>query len=72
MSLAQEIILYFEIIPIITFLLYAVIKSYIEEKEALKKQNRKLKIRYKNILKQLDYEEYKLENKRQFLNCVIK
>lgn len=38
MTLGQEIILYFEIIPLISFLIYAVIKSYIEDKKAFKKE----------------------------------
>lgn len=47
MELGQEIMLYFEIIPIICFLIYAVIKSYIENKKSFKKQIRTLRKAYK-------------------------
>lgn len=36
MTLGQEIILFFEIIPILTFLFYAIVKSYIDDKKLLK------------------------------------
>lgn len=42
MALSQEIILYFEIIPLILIILSIVIKSYIEEKKYLKKEIRRL------------------------------
>lgn len=47
MTLGQEIILYFEIIPIILFLIYAVIQSYFDEKRYFKKQIINLKKAYR-------------------------
>lgn len=43
MTLSQEIILYFFIIPIISFLIYAIVESYIEDKKAAKMEIRNLK-----------------------------
>ena len=43
MTLSQEIILYFEIIPLLSIILYMVVKSYIEDKKAIKKEIRELK-----------------------------
>lgn len=43
MTLSQEIILYFEILPILAFIIYAVIKSYIEDKKCIKKEMRELR-----------------------------
>lgn len=72
MSLVQEIILYFEIIPILMFLVYAVIKSYIEDKKIAKKKNMALIRRNKMLAKRLNKIEYNKLNKIQFQNCVIK
>ncbi len=47
MTLGQEIILYFEIIPIILFLVYTVVKGYIEEKKHFKKQIKSLRKAYR-------------------------
>lgn len=43
MTLVQEIILYFEIIPLISFLIIGVMKSYIDDKKTLKMEVRKLR-----------------------------
>ncbi len=64
MSLAQEIILYFEIIPLIMFLIYAVIKSYIEEQKCLRKQIWKLKKTCRKIEEKYEKQEFLREIKR--------
>ena len=38
MTLGQEIMLYFEILPILACLIYMVVKSYIEDKRVVKKE----------------------------------
>lgn len=43
MTLSQEIILYFEILPILACLIYMVVKSYIENKKAIKMEILSLK-----------------------------
>lgn len=43
MTLSQEIILYFEIIPLLSIILYIAIKSYIEDKKSIKMEIRKLR-----------------------------
>lgn len=43
MALSQEIILYFEIIPLLSIILYIAVKSYMEDKKAVKMEIRKLK-----------------------------
>lgn len=43
MTLSQEIILYFEIIPLLSIILYIAIKSYIEDKKSIKMEVRKLR-----------------------------
>ena len=43
MTLSQEIILYFEIIPLLSIILYIEIKSYIEDKKSIKMEIRKLR-----------------------------
>lgn len=43
MTLSQEIILYFEIIPLLSIILYMVIKNYTENKKAIKMEIRKLR-----------------------------
>lgn len=43
MALSQEIILYFEIIPLLSIILYIAVKSYMEDKKAVKTEIRKLK-----------------------------
>ena len=60
MTLGQEIILYFEIIPIICFLIYAVIKSYIEDKKSFKKQIKALRKAYREQNEELEkYDFYR-------------
>lgn len=43
MTLVQEIILYFFILPLISFLVIGVVKCYIDDKKALKIEIRKLR-----------------------------
>lgn len=43
MTLSQEIILYFFLIPILACLIYMVMKSYIEDKKAIKTEIRELR-----------------------------
>ena len=57
MAIGQEIILYFEIIPLISFLICAIVKSYIEDKKAIKKQIWRLK---RNCINQIEEVEKKM------------
>lgn len=56
MTIGQEIILYFEIIPLLLILIYGVIKSYIEKERDFKRKIWKLKKAYR---KQQEYYERK-------------
>lgn len=72
MSLTQGIILYFFIIPILSFIIYAVIESYLEDKKVTRIKNMELIRRNKILNRKLNYIKYKKINKIQFLNCMIK
>ncbi len=43
MVVSQQIILYFELIPLFCIILSIVINSYIEERKSIKMENRRLK-----------------------------
>lgn len=58
MTLGQEIILYFEILPILAFLVYAIIKSYFEDKRAFKKEIWKLKRAYRKQNEEYEKQEF--------------
>ena len=58
MTLGQEIILYFEIIPLLSFLIYAVVKSYIENKKEFKKQICSLKKKYRKQNEEYEKQEF--------------
>lgn len=72
MALSQAIILYFFIIPIISFLILAVIESYFEDKKKARKKDMKLKKEIQNLNRKLEYIEYRRLNKMQFVGCTIK
>jgi len=58
MTLGQEIILYFEIIPLFSFLIYAIIKSCIENKKEFKKQIWSLKKKYRKQNEEYEKQEF--------------
>lgn len=58
MTLSQEIILYFEIIPVLSVLIYVAIKSYIEEKKDFKKKIWKLKKAYRKQNEEFEKQEF--------------
>ena len=62
MTIGQAIILYFEIIPILSFLFYAIIKSYIDEKKASKKKILRLKKAYRRLNEKDEKQEFLLKN----------
>lgn len=62
MTVGQAIILYFEIIPILSFLIYAVIKSYIDEKKASKKKIWRLKKAYRKLNEKYEKQEFFIKN----------
>ena len=62
MTVGQAIILYFEIIPILSFLFYAVIKSYIDEKKASKKKIWQFKKAYRRLNEKDEKQEFFIKN----------
>lgn len=58
MTLGQEIILYFEIIPLFSLLIYAIIKSYFDDKKAFKKQIRALRKAYRKQNEEFEKQEF--------------
>ena len=62
MTVGQAIVLYFEIIPILSFLIYAVIKSYIDEKKASKKKIWQFKKAYRRLNEKDEKQEFFIKN----------
>ena len=62
MTIGQAIILYFEIIPILSFLFYAIIKNYIDEKKASKKKIWRLKKAYRKLNEKYEKQEFFIKN----------
>ena len=64
MAIGQEIILYFEIIPLISFLICAIVKSYIEDKKTIKKQIWRLKKDCINQIEEIEKKMFLMEIKK--------
>ena len=58
MTLGQEIILYFEIIPILTIIICIAIKSYFYDKKAFKKEIWALRKAYKKQNEEYEKQEF--------------
>ena len=58
MTIGQEIILYFEIIPLISFLIYAVVKSYVEKQKCFKRKIWSLKKAYRKVQEKCEKQEF--------------
>lgn len=58
MTLGQEIILYFEIIPLLAIIMCIAIKSYFDDKKAFKKQIRTLRKAYRKQNEEYEKQEF--------------
>lgn len=58
MTDGQVIMLYFEIIPLFSFLIYAIIKNYFEDKKAFKKEIWTLRKAYRKQNEELEKQEF--------------
>lgn len=62
MTIGQEIILYFEIIPLFSFLIYAVIKNYIEKQKCFKKQIWSFRKAYRKMQEKCEKQEFLIKS----------
>ncbi|MDO4282377.1 MAG: hypothetical protein Q4D02_01960 [Clostridia bacterium] len=67
LMLAGIIILHF-----IAQLIEKTIKEHINKNRVIKRENKMFKEAYIKMINEQEYKNYKLINKQQFLNCVIK
>ena len=58
MTIGQEIILYFEIIPLISYLIYAIVKSYVEKQKCFKKEIWSLRKAYRKQNEEYEKQEF--------------
>lgn len=59
-------------IPFLISLVEEIAKEYINKNKLIKKQNMELKRAYEEMLEIQRYKEFKIINKMQFQNCMIK
>lgn len=70
MTLSQEIILYFFILPMLAFILYAIVRSYIEDIQVFKSKIWQLRKAYRKQNEEYEKQEFLWKIKNGFKEMI--